>query len=124
MKDTKVSEFTESTSVLYTDAVPFIYDPSGSPRTRRAPVNNFLSGKEITIAASDAPARWKKHADYICTGSNDDAQMALAIAAVGSASSAGGVLQLSPGNFYLTAPLTFNSYQPLVFRGCGGRSTK
>lgn len=112
-KDTKVSEFTELTTVLYSDAVPFISDPDGTPRPRRAPISNFLEGPEIRVVADDAPDDWKKHAHYQCTGDGDDEQIALAIAAIGSS---GNILCFSPGTFVLENPITLTNN--IRIRGC------
>lgn len=121
-QDTKVSEFTESTSVLYTDAVPFIYDPSGSPRTRRAQANNFFAGPGLVVAASNAPANWKKHADYVCTGAADDVNIQAAIDAL--LASYQGTVSLSPGLFTCSGTIDISGNEHVTLQGQGAMSTK
>lgn len=48
------------------------------------------------VAASDAPQVWIDHADYLCDGTNDEAQIQAAIDAL---SASGGIIKLSPGTF-------------------------
>lgn len=49
----------------------------------------------LTVAASNAPARYTAIADYTCDGTDDDVQIQAAI----DAATPGGIVQLSPGNF-------------------------
>ena len=71
-------------------------------------------GATFTVAASDATARVKFKADYICDGTDDDVQIQAAINALPSV---GGTVILSEGNFHCNGVITLNEYASLVGQG-------
>ena len=60
---------------------------------------SYSRGATLVVAASNASGPMQNSADYLCTGSNDSTQIAVAIAAVAVT---GGTVQLSEGTFNLT----------------------
>jgi hypothetical protein len=73
----------------------------------------------ITVAAFNATAKEKTQADYTCTGESDQIQINAAIKDV---SSVGGTVQLSEGDFTISAPIIMASGVKLVGSG-GGNAT-
>src|SRR6185312_13610213 len=71
----------------------------------------------IFVAASNAQTAVKAKADYTCTGTNDHTTINAAITA---AQATGALVELSEGDFYLGATLTFtNFYGGMVGQGWG-----
>ena len=56
----------------------------------------------LVVAASDAPAKAKATADYVCDGTHDEVEIQAAIDVAYAAG--GGQVQLTAGTFYLQAP--------------------
>ena len=73
----------------------------------------------LVVAASDASAKSKAGADYVCDGTADDVEIQAALDALPSV---GGTVVLSEGTFTLAATVTFNSFRTLI--GAGLRATK
>ena len=80
------------------------------------------------VAASNASAREKARADWVCDGTADNVEIQAAIAAVQA--EGGGIVQLSPGGFTLAASLTINGNldendpRTVTLRGCGAQVTE
>ena len=80
-----------------------------------------------TIAASDAPARWKNRADVVCDGIADDAEINAARDLM-YLNDAGGTILFSPGTFNLANPIKayrFSALQTptLHWKGAGQHNT-
>jgi hypothetical protein len=99
MADKKVSSLTELISPIRGDLLYVIDDPLGIPTSKKVTVENILRGREILVAANDASDTWKKSADYVCDGVNDQVEIQAAIDAI---SSPGGRVLTSPGTFLLS----------------------
>ncbi len=69
------------------------------------------SGAALLVAASTALVSSKLRADYVCTGSNDDVTINLALAAV---SATGGTVRLSEGTYSTSASLVMYSNTRLI----------
>lgn len=69
------------------------------------------SGATAVVAASDASSTVKAAADFICTGTNDQVQINLAIA---SLPATGGKVVLSEGTFTISTPASTGWLNPLV----------
>ncbi|MBW2638459.1 MAG: right-handed parallel beta-helix repeat-containing protein [Deltaproteobacteria bacterium] len=65
-------------------------------------VEPFSKVPTLLVAASDATAKVKQYADYVCTGSNDDVTIEEAI---NSLPASGGRVVLSEGNFVLSSSI-------------------
>ncbi|MEJ0073620.1 MAG: hypothetical protein WDN27_06155, partial [Candidatus Saccharibacteria bacterium] len=76
--------------------------------------SQMYSGATILVAASNASAKAKAAADYVCNGSNDSAQITAAIAAIPSG---GGQVLLSEGTF--TANVVLSNRNNIALRGVG-----
>jgi hypothetical protein len=80
------------------------------------------------VVASNASAREKARADYVCDGVADQVQIQAAIDA--AKAEGGGVVQLSPGNFNITATITVNGNldendpRTITLKGCGQQVTE
>jgi hypothetical protein len=79
------------------------------------------------VVASDAPAREKARADYLCDGTADNVQIQAAIDA--AKADGGGIVQLSVGLFNLAATLTISGNtdeddaDSITLRGVGQQAT-
>jgi hypothetical protein len=71
-------------------------------------------GVSLLVASNDASAGVKAKADYTCDGTDDDVQIAAALAALPSD---GGVVSLTEGDFNLTSKITFPSSTPCALVG-------
>jgi hypothetical protein len=69
----------------------------------------------ILVASSTAPAAVKNVAEYVCDGTADQTEINLALAAVAST---GGLVQLTPGTFNLSATIT-PTVGNIILRGSG-----
>ena len=85
----KVTRTTEASRVYTTT-------PTGTQTT--LPLSDFASGATIKIAASNASAKSKASADYVCSGVNDEVELNAAVQALPVG---GGSIELSEGTFYL-----------------------
>ena len=83
---------TNDEDMTYTDWVSLEDELKSVSSNVQRPVTVF-------VAASDASAKSKSGADYICTGTNDEETIQ---AAINSIVSTGGVIQLSEGTFYFS----------------------
>ena len=80
------------------------------------------------VVASNASAREKARADYVCDGTADQVQIQAAIDAVQA--EGGGIVQLSPGGFNIAATITINGTldennpRTVTLKGCGQQVTE
>lgn len=74
------------------------------------------SGPTLLVAATDAPARVKAIAQYLCDGTTDQTEILQAVAALPSG---GGTVLLSEGTFSIDAVLTNPFVSGLTLRGQG-----
>lgn len=80
------------------------------------------------VVASNASAREKTRADYVCDGTADQVEIQAAINA--AQAEGGGFVQLSPGNFNIAATITINGTldendpRTVTLRGCGQQVTE
>ncbi len=77
--------------------------------SKKSVIESVLAGPRIFVAANDATADEKRHANYVCNGVADDVDIQLAINAAEADDS--GVVQLSKGTFVITAQLTMDHVQ-------------
>lgn len=70
----------------------------------------------IVIAASNASAKSKAGADYICSGNNDEDIIANAI---NSLPESGGKIQFTEGDFMFGKSLRFSNQKSILFSGYG-----
>lgn len=78
------------------------------------PISDVRSRTAIVVSASDASSDWDAAAAYICDGVDDNVQLQLAITA---SIASGTPIVLSPGTFWVEAPLTAPS--AVHIRGSG-----
>lgn len=79
------------------------------------------AGQALLVASSEAAQLVKDRADYVCTGTNDQATINAALAALPGG---GGMVMLSSGNFNLTAPVMVIGHgQTLAGTGTGARAS-
>lgn len=116
MANQKVSQLVELTAPIRGDLLHAIDDPSGTPVSKKLTHENLLKGAPIIVAANDAPADWKRHASYVCNGTNDEDDINTAIAALPSG---GGQVMLSEGQFNIEAPITDQNLDNVTFVGQG-----
>ncbi|MEU6543898.1 glycosyl hydrolase family 28-related protein [Streptomyces sp. NPDC046859] len=80
------------------------------------------------VVASNASAAEKARGDYVCDGIADQVQIQQAIDA--AQAEGGGIVQLSPGNFNISATITVNGTldendpKTVTLRGCGQQVTE
>ena len=80
-------------------------------------IKKHLSHPSIFIASTDASARDKSRADYVCDGVADNVEIAAAIATLST--TYGGMITLSPGTFTLAASIGVTLEKGLHIRGSG-----
>jgi len=86
--------------------------------TLKAPTGGAAT---FVVAASNAPARIKKLADYVCDGTADEVEINAAITALPTV---GGHIVLTPGLFNVAATVSIQrSYVTLEGMGCAGDVT-
>jgi len=71
-------------------------------------------GATLVVAASDSSAISQAQADYVCDGTADDVQIQAAIDAL---SDAGGMIQLTEGNFHISTKISWD--KPIILEGMG-----
>jgi hypothetical protein len=72
----------------------------------------------ITVAASDAPSRVRKRADYECDGAADEVEIQAALDALPDS---GGIVHLLSGNYYIQkASVELDEGQYIIGEGMGG----
>ena len=81
----------------------------------KIPISLLGDGATFVVAASNATARTKAKADYVCDGTDDDVQIQAAIDAL----TVGGRVLLSEGTFTLGDSITINGINNLYLGGMG-----
>jgi hypothetical protein len=116
--EVKISELTAFTTPLRTDYLPIV-DATASA-TKRVTVPDLVPGQVATyvVASNDATAAEKASADYVCDGTADEIQINTALAALNS--TYGGIVQLTPGLYYIAAPILMDVVGAHL-RGAGWR---
>lgn len=79
------------------------------------------TGVALVVAASNATAKVKAGADYVCTGTGDEVQINEAITAQATT---GGIVQLSAGTFNLANPINLSSSGTMVVGAGNGNGTQ
>jgi hypothetical protein len=92
----KITALSELTSLVRGDLFPVV-DASASA-TKKIKIENIIGGQGIVVAASDAPASWKRRAYAVCNGTDDQDEVQ---AAIDSITGGGDFIQLSPGTFVM-----------------------
>lgn len=77
------------------------------------------SGAVLRVAANDAPQRWKDWSHYVCDGTGDQTELNAAVVALPAS---GGVIELSPGTFSLSASISIGK-DSVVLKGQGAGTT-
>lgn len=78
-------------------------DGLGGYDSRRITLDMLPTGRELVVAAADAPAHVKAMADYVCDGTNDQVEIEAAAAALVADDGPGGTVLLSAGTFHVSA---------------------
>lgn len=110
MPNKKITEFDAAADLERNDS--FVVARSGD--NNEVVMYQMGDGSTFVVAASDANARTRAKADYICDGTDDNVQIQAAIDALPAV---GGSVQLSEGTFYISSTIIVNKEMYLLGRG-------
>ena len=82
--------------------------------------STYISGLTVVVAAAAASNYARRKADYVCNGTNDQAEINEAITAI---SSMGGKVVLTEGWFNIATPILINNNN-ITIEGCGAEATE